>query len=324
MYWLWAVLISGFLAFLFLYFDVSVWLKLFMIWCFISCFLSRAPYISFTMFWSVVVCAYYYILCKRIKNYAPVYKTIQAIFFLVCALVIIQLFGKDTLLNFNQKTPGIIGTIGNRMIFSSFACVLAPFLIINPLNWIALILVAIISASSGAILAVGLGMATLLWFKGKVARLGISIIIIGILLYAVITGDINTLFGKAGRGPVWVKTVELISKRPIGYGIGTYKVLFPYMCGAKIRDQQPGREWNTCHNDFLQIPFEVGIPGLVLLLGWIFSIVKKVKNKIKIIGVSILAGTMMVHFPMRMCQCALILVMFIAYLERKDDELYSL
>jgi O-antigen ligase len=230
-------------------------------------------------------------------------------------MIILQLFGKDTLLNFKQPDARILGTVGNDMMQSSFVCVLAPFLIINPLNWIPLWLIAFISKSTGAVLALGLGSATLLWAKVKRARIAIIALFIGILLYTGMSGDIKTFFGKAGRGPVWAKTCELVAKNPLGHGIATYKVLFPYMCGAEIARQQPGREWNTAHNDFLQIPFEVGIPGLILLFGWIISILRKLKDPLKIAGLMILSGVMLVHFPMRLNQTVLVMIMFLAYLE---------
>jgi hypothetical protein len=313
--WLWTVLISGFLSFAFLYTKTSNWLKLFVVWAFLSCFLSRAPFISFTMYWTLIACAYYYVLCKKIEDWTPVKKAVQAIFLLTSFMIILQLFGKDTLLNFKQPDARILGTVGNDMMESSFVCVLAPFLIINPLNWIPLWLIAFISHSTGAVLALGLGSATLLWVKVKRARIAIVALFIGILVYTGINGDIKTFFSKAGRGPVWKKTVELIAKKPMGHGIATYKVLFPYMCGAEIRDQAPGQEWNTSHNDFLQIPFEVGIPGTLLLFGWIVSILRKLRDPIKIAGLMILSGVMLVHFPMRLNQTVLVMIMFLAYLE---------
>lgn len=324
-FWLWIVLISGFLTFLYLYTSVSTWLKLFLIWCFASSFLSRAPYISFTMFWSVLFCAYYYALCRKIDRWDYVYKSVQAIFFFVILLVIMQSFGKDTLLNFNMKEAFVMGTIGNKMISASFICTLAPFLIINPINWVALFLIGLISGSSGSILALSMGVVVYLWPKTKKARIGLIIAIISIpFIFALKTGDIDTFKGKAGRRQVWEKTLELSLKQPMGYGIATYKVLFPVMCGKEIRDQQPGREWNTCHNDFLQILFETGFPGTFLLLGWIVSIVMNVKNKLKLAGLMILAGTMSVHFPGRIVESALLIIMFLAYLERGNDAVYSL
>ena len=174
--WLWAVFISGFLAFLFLYQKVSIWLRLLVVWCFISCFFSRAPYISFTMYWTVIICAYFYALCTKIEDYTPVKKAIQAIFFFVATLIVMQSFGLDKLLNFNQASPVILGTIGNQMILSSFVCILAPFLIISPLNWIALIAIAFISHSSGAVLSIGAGLCVYGWARFRRLRLWIVII----------------------------------------------------------------------------------------------------------------------------------------------------
>lgn len=325
LFWLWMVLLSGFATFLFIYQNVSIWLKLFLIYSFISCFFSRAPFISFTMLWSVVVCAYYYVLCRNIENWTPVVKTIQAIFFLICSFLIIQLFGKDTLFNFYTKTPVIFGTIGNRMIFSSFVSCLAPFLIINPLNWIPLSLLALISHSSGAVLALGMGGATLLWFKVKRARIALVALIIAIpIIFAFKTGDFSKDVLRAGRLPMWNDGIQLCLKKPMGYGIATWKILYPVLCSKEVKAQQPGREWSTAHNDFLQIPFEVGIPGLILLAGWVISILRKLKDPLKIAGLMILVGTMSVHFPARLCQTVLIIIMYIAYCERKSDELHPL
>jgi O-antigen ligase len=322
LFWLWMVFLSGFLTFAFWYQKVSIWLKLLVVWCFVSCFLSRAPYISFTMFWSVIACAYYYSLCRQIEDFTIVFKAVQSIFLFVCLLVVMQLLGKDTLLNFKSNDISILGTIGNKMISGSFVCVLTPLLIINPLNWIFTSLIALISGSSGSILALSMGGATLLWFKVKRARIALISLLIAIpIVVAIVTGDITTFKGEAGRRQVWLKTMELCIKKPLGYGIGTYKILFPYLCGEKIRDQQPGREWNTAHNDPLQILFETGFVGFILLGGWIIEIIKKIKNPLKLAGLMVLLGTMMTQFPARMCQSVLIIIMFLAWCshERKAN-----
>ncbi len=250
-------------------------------WCFVSCFLSRAPYISFTMFWSVIVCAYYYLLCTKIKDWSPVKKTIQAIFLFVILLVVMQLSGKDSLLNFGLTKPAIVGTIGNPMIFSSFMCILSPLLLFNPLNWVALVIMALISHSAGAILSICAGIATYTFVKFKRYRWGIIILAILIpITYASYTGKFQKSVLVAGRGPVWIKTAQLSLQHPFGYGIGTYKILFPHLCGEAITKQQPGREWNNSHNDWLQILFEAGFPGVILFWGWLITIVRKVNNPI--------------------------------------------
>lgn len=319
-FWLWMTFFSGFLAFLFLYQRVSVWLRLLVVWLFISCFFSRAPYISFTMMWSVIVCAYYYAFCKKIKDFTPVKKSLQAVFFFITLLIIVQLFGKDTLLNFNSQQINVVGTIGNRMMSSSFACILAPFLICNPLNWIALIIISFITWSSGAVLSIGAGLSVYAWARLKKLRLWIVVIaILAPIVFAWRTGDFR-VFNVSGRGPVYLKTLELSLQRPIGFGVGTFKILFPVMCGQDIRKQQPGREWNTCHNDWLQMTFEIGFIGMILLLGWLVSIIRKIKDPVKLAGLVILATNMMIHFPMRLVQCAFIILMYLAYCEGEPSD----
>lgn len=328
-FWLWMTFFSGFFAFLFLYQKVSVWLKLFVIWCLVSSFLSRAPFMSLTMSWSMIFCAWYYVLCKQITDWKPIFKATQSIFFLIILLVIMQLFGKDVLLNFGQKapdvmhgsTPAVFGFIGNRMISSSLMCILAPFLILNPLNWIPLIIISFISWSSSAILAMGVGLFVIAWAKVKKMRILIFIIaILTPILFMWGTGDFK-VFGVSGRGPVYLKTIELSVKNPIGFGIGTNKILFPILCGKEIRDQQPGREWSTTHNCFLELLFETGFIGFFLFMGWVVSIVLNVlkqQNYTKLAGLVIIGVIMTFSFPTRIVHCPLIILAFVAYCERRN------
>lgn len=328
-FWLWMTFASGFFAFLFLYQKVSVWLKLLVIWCFVSCFMSSAPFISFTMFWSLIICAYYYMLCLKIEDWTPVKRCIQAIFFFVVLLIIMQLFGKDTLLNFKEKTPDILhgvvtpifGLIGNKMMSSSFMCILAPFLIYTPLNWAVLIIVLFISTSSGAVLAIWSGLGVYVWLRFKKLRLVILIAAIIIpMMFAYKTDKIKMFFLKGiggGRYQVWVDTVKLSLKRPVGYGLSTTKIIYPVICDKNFRsrkDYQP--VWNTTHCDPLQILFELGFLGFILLLGWIISIVRNVlkhKNYIQLSGLVIIGMNMCFHFPMRMSQSVFIIIMFLAF-----------
>jgi hypothetical protein len=329
-FWLWMTFASGFFAFLFLYQKVSVWLKLLVVWCFISCFISRAPFMSFTMFWSAIFCAWYYLLCTKIEDWTPVKKCIQAIFFFVVLLVIMQLFGKDTLLNFKEKIPDILhggttpvfATIGNKMIASSFMCMLAPFLIFTPINWILLTMVSFISWSSGAVLSIGAGIAVYSWQFKRFRKLIVVLAILAPLVFAWNTGKVKTFGSAAGRLPVYLKTLKLSVKHPQGYGIGTYKILFPVLCGKEIRKEQPGRQWNNAHNDWLQILFEVGFPGFIFFLGWIISIVLNVlkhKDYMKLAGLTIIATNMLYHFPNRMITAVLIILAFLAYCSQGEE-----
>jgi O-antigen ligase len=158
-----------------------------------------------------------------------------------------------------------------------------------------------------------------MWQFKRLRNLIVTAAVIVPLVFAYNTGTIKTFQSKAGRRLVYIKTFELSLKRPMGYGIGTYKVLFPALCGKEIRDQQPGRAWNTTHNDYLQILFEGGFIGLFLLLGWIISILRKVKDPVMLSGLTILAVNMTCHFPMRLVQSAFVILMFLAYLSKGES-----
>ena len=344
LWYLWATFIAGFLSFFYLYTKTSNWLKLLIIWGFISCFISKAPYMSFVMFWSVIACVYYYLLCRSLTDWSVVNKAIQSIFFVVSLLIILQSFGLDTLCNFNQKTPITLGTIGNKMMLSSFVCILGAFLIKKPLYWLPLGLIAVISGSAGAVLSVSCAFGVWLWFK---ARKLAYVAIIAVLLfsgYFAYTHNDLTVFNGPGRLPVWKRTVEKIIEHPQGYGIGTYKILFPLMSqdlpstrgandeGWKYENTQgKGLAWRRAHNSWLQFPFELGIPGFILLMGFIFSIVKNVlndKNYTKFAGLILIGVNMLTAFPDRFAPSVLIMIAYLAYCggtnaEKDTDSTYT-
>src|SRR5437899_251467 len=78
-YWLWMILISGFLGFLTLFLPISKVVKAIAISGFINCFFSCAPYISFTSYVSLILCLYFYILCTAIKDWSWIIKALKAI-----------------------------------------------------------------------------------------------------------------------------------------------------------------------------------------------------------------------------------------------------
>jgi len=155
----------------------------------------------------------------------------------------------------------------------------------------------------------------------KFKKLRIYIVILAIvfpLLFAYKTGDFKAFVG-AGRGPVWKETAQLIIKQPMGYGIATYKILFQHLCSKEILEQQINARWARAHNDWLQMPFELGIPGFLLFLGWVGSIAWSVRDPIKQTGLIIIGTNMLVHFPERMTQSVLIILMFLAMCSMREQ-----
>jgi len=336
--WLWGILLAGFSMFyICTYSKINLWAKGFLLWAFVLCFLSKAPYISFTMYWSLIAGAIYYVLCTQVEDREPFYKAIQAIFFLVVLLLVMQLFGKDTLLNFNMKTPCILGTIGNRMIFGSFVMCMAPFLLRNSwLNLIPLWLMAFASQSSGPVLSVACGTMVFAWHRFKKERVAISLACVGILIVLAATQNEVQTLTTFGRGPVWKRTVELSVKNPLGYGGSTYKLLFPLYsqdldstkgAGEWEYDNTRGKglAWRRAHNAVAQILFEYGFPGLVLAIGFFLTLLWRSRKDISMLsGLVMVAANMITAFPERSTNMVLLLLTALAFCERKDDAIRSL
>lgn len=332
-WWLFGCLLSGFLAIWQCFLNTNPWLKVLTLFMYAGCFLSSAPYMSFTMFWSVIACSYYFHACKYVQDRKIFYRAVQVIFCMVCILLCMQLFGKDTLFNFNNKTPCVFGTIGNRMVFGSYVISIAPFLLgMSMLNIIPIAITAFISQSSGAVLSVAVGIAVYTFIKFKTFRIPIILAcVISAISFAWVTGDIYQ-FDKAGRLPVWKRTVELTNKVPVfGYGIGMYKILFPIMsqdlpsCVATVGKWEyenttgKGLAWRRTHNCWLQILFETGYVGFLLFLGFVLSIAWKVRrDAVAISGLAMVGTNMLVHFPTRMAQSVLVLIAFLAFCQTKE------
>lgn len=205
-FWLWMILSAGFLGLAFSYTKADIWLKALVIYCFINCFLSRAPYLSFSMYASVVASAYFYLLCLKGEDFEPVFKTVQCIFLLFVILIVMQAFKTDTLLNFNRPEPVMLGTIGNKMVLGSFIVCLAPLLIsYRKLNIVPVAIVAFISGSRGAVLALLAGIVVYILFrlKNKVAIVVLLAALgAGLCMYARKDSAITNFF-SGGRGPIW-------------------------------------------------------------------------------------------------------------------------
>jgi len=335
LFFLWVTFFSGFLAFAFLYQRVSVWLKLLVVWAFIVGFISRAPYMSFTMYWSVIACAYYYALCKRVEDWTLIKKAAQSLFLFITLLIIMQLLGKDTLLNFNQKDAVVLGTMGNFMMLGTYVCILAPFVIVTALNWIPLILIAYISQSSGTLAAVLAGFSLWVWIKHPKFKLLIPIGVAAVLGFGIATHDFDSNVINAGRLPVWKRTIQITNRRPLGNGLGTFKILFPILSqdleSSKAttgtwkyeNTKGQGLAWRRTHNSWLQILFEVGYPGFLFFMLWIGSIFRNVwnvRNTLKLVGLTIISVVAVFHFPDRLTQSVLLILMFLAYCEQKEQK----
>lgn len=335
--WYWLVLASGFLAFLFIYSNARFLIKALVVYCFINCFFSRAPFLSFTAYLSLIVCAYYYLLALRIKKWNYIFNAMQCIFWLTILFTFVQAIGKDTMMNFGRDEPVFFGTIANNMRSSSMVVIVGLFLICkNILYIIPMLLFAWMTKSSGAMVSIIPGSLIYLLFTSKVEvykKAVITFVIFSIGCAFILQ---NNFYSKItyGRLPVWKKTVELTREHPLeGWGIGTYKVIVPALTNPQIsggyanpwvfeNTKGDWLAWRQAHNCWLQFLFEGGLIGLGLLLLLFFQYMRgflqSPRTSQMIIAVSallMLAGNMCIHFPTRLTQAVLIILLFLAYYE---------
>jgi len=181
----------------------------------------------------------------------------------------------DRLLNFGLKNISSFGILGNPMMQVSFLMVI---------------------------------LALLIQYK-KIYRYASLFLIAVVVIFAIPKLHYFTY----ARGDVWLKTFLLTLKHPFfGYGMGTFKGLFPVL--ATGRYTLEGTHWMQAHNCWVQIPFEIGYLGLGILLAMIGIILFK-NRKVALIlcGAAIIAGDMLIHFPTRMCQSLILIILFLAF-----------
>ena len=328
-YWEWWITISGFLGFYTIFLRVPFIIKFIAAGTFALCFFSSAPSISFTQYIVVVSCCYFYILCLNIKNYETIWKCLQCLLLFNLFFFVIQLTHNDSLLNFGITGKAInYGIVGYRMQSASFITILSATLIpFHSFNLATPFVVSVICNAAGSFLAVSAGLIYLLSRKfGKRTIIWVSASLMSIfIIWMVTSGKLSSNMNMGftgGRMLVWIRSLQLSMEHPFtGYGIATYKGIFPVLGGIHSMD------WKTAHNSWVQIIFETGYIFPSVLFGYfsylfwsLLSMVKKNINRdmaVKCVTGLIIIGTdMMFHFPDRQIQTALIIIFFLAYIQK--------
>lgn len=332
--WVYAVIFIGLLISYFWFCDINLTVKLFSSYVYLTCFFSAAPYISFNAMLLLVPAFYMYLLVKKLVDKDIIINWIVALFWFEVAIGILQFFGRDVLMNFNRPQSIFLGTIMQHMRYGSLFAILTPFLLLKS-RWyiIPLIVCAFLTYSSSFALALFAGIFVyicLTKIKYKVLVLSAIIILsVGHSFYN--HGSFQTAT-SIGRIPVWKRIVwtgagahfsaSKISaiESPIdstihifkGRGLNHFTYLYPVM----VEDANP---FAQCHNDWLQIWWELGLIGLLLCYVYCSGIIKRLyhrKDHIWIVGLVVIMVNMFFAFPVYMPpQTPLILLCFLALCE---------
>lgn len=319
--------LAGFAAFFLLFIKTRLIIKALAIMGFVNCFFSAAPLVSFVAFISLMAVFYFFVLCEHIKNYDPIWKMLKCLLLLHLFFFLMQAIRHDVLFNYSERI--CFGIVGQHMQSASFSVILAATLLPTLPQAIGFpFIISIICNSAGAFISAVVGAVSLVSNRWN-AKVVVEWLIFGFLvfmLWMIIGGKLaeNMNMG-GGRLGVWASTLKLAGQRWfLGWGIGTYKVIFPALGGIETIP------WKTTHNCWIQIFFETGIIGFTLISGYclylvlnLIQLTKRAIFKSKAIaclsGLAMIGVNMMIHFPTRQIQCVLLIIFFISYVQKVVD-----
>lgn len=338
--WTYAVIIAGLLCTYLWFCHIRFTLKLLLSYLYLMCFFSAAPYLSFNVMLLVVPAIYLFILIKNFVDKEIIINWIVALFWCEVCLSVLQLFGKDKLLNFDRPQPTFLGTIMQHMRSGSLFAIFAPFLLLkNKLYIIPLLILAfVMKCSNFALALLGGGFVYILLSDMRKARkltlIG-SALLLGIAHSIYNIGSFQTAF-TIGRIPVWGRIFNTgiggvyhqgvlqfnnfwpgIAQSLKGWGLNLFYCLYPVL----VEDANP---FAQAHFDWLQFMFEVGFIGLGLILCYAVLLAKKLYSQKRILwicGLAIIGVNMCFAFPVyQLPQTPLIILTFLALCEQNKED----
>jgi len=332
--WLYMFTVSALLGVYLIFTKIPTTMKVLSIYLLVGCFISQAPYVSFNAYILCVGAMYCFLWVQR-NDFTPIIDMVCAAFFVQVIFTTLQLFGMDKLLNFDKTTPVFVGTILQYMRFSSLLAIMTPILVLKNKKFIFLIMVlAVLSQSLSFALSVILGITA--YFLCKHRRyIKVTLIssVVAMGAYCIWDRVSISVAITCGRVSVWADIIRTICydtlncKVPIKYyisscsidwkaiifgrGLDTFLPLFPIF----KHDLNP---FPQAHNCWLQLWFEIGLIGLsILSVYYVKLLIRLKKNPILVGGLICMGVNMFFAFPTRMTQTMLMMVVFLAYCERK-------
>ena len=279
----WTFLFCGVLSFYFIFSKANIFLKVLVPYLFLNTFLSSIPHFSMAAFIYAIAGAYFYLLCLEIRDWKIVLRFLLSILMLESLLAALRILNRETLLNFGKSITDCWGSVGNGMQFKALIIILVAFTIQG------------LSLSRKYIIGLSVGLA----------------LICGIYFFSNTKIVSNFMYA---RGPVWYQTIEAAGEHPVvGYGLGTFKVVFPALSEGWFTAE--GR-WENTHNDFLQVLFETGLVGFIVLLAYVIYLLIQCTGVVRI-GILMIVFSMCFYFPMRQDSTCPLLIMFLSFCDYK-------
>jgi len=207
------------------------------------------------------------------------------------------------------------GLFVNQTLLGETAILTLIGLCIYKLWWfIPVVLPSLFSGSRGVLLAGIITVIMWVWSKSKFLAVSLisPIIVFGFLSY-----KFNIRLSSVyERFDLWKDSLNGVTL--FGQGIGSYHSAYPYF--AERIDTLKYRPMQA-HNDLLQVFFELGIIGGILVIGFVYLLMKVKDNEKYIIYCFIVLS--MFSFPIYMPVSAFIFAIVSGYMSRNFSSLFS-
>lgn len=224
---------------------------------------------------------------------------------------IFQICGKDPLMTYYPWAESWRPTVmfGQHTLYGPFAVagfMVALFRRHYPICLITFFPIVVINSSFTFLsLAVGAAIWTFYTYRRAIPHIVVILIIIGVIANHFYPNKKQEILDDKGRYSLWAQTFELSKRRPLfGHGFGSFKDIYPifqlpelrkangiddekltpktraFMAEAKRLTLNGNGIFVSSHNDLVQVFFELGGFGVLLVFSMLAFFLIKVRNKL--------------------------------------------
>lgn len=250
------------------------------------------------MLFHVYLCSYasYKISFLNAKQRKYILWTIASLIGINVLWSFLQYFNLDPIFHCidNVKKDNIVGFMGSWNCFGSYVAIGTPVILaISPFLVIPLLLSVILAKVwYGVITLSVISFVCIFSFNKKLLRYFIPLLIFASLFMVLKYDRVGPDTFKGNRVAVWKTSVKSVLKGSIkigereikcsplfGYGFGNFPAIMPGYISQKFNT--PAAKYNHAHNDTIEVLFDLGIVGFLLLLALLVSVLKRFIRTIK-------------------------------------------